>query len=197
MKIKAIQISAETKEAQKQLEKINLTLEQQEDLLNDIQRKIESIEDLRDKTSPKDLNRIKEYNEKIKEQEKFLKRTKTRITEQRQARTKENKVVKESIKQQRDYGGVLGIIDKQTGGLISGFQGFGKSIGGATKGLKLMRVAFIATGIGAFVVLVTSLVAAFSRSEEGQEKLQVGLKMLGAVVNQVMDSFASLGRGHN
>tara|TARA_B110000211_G_scaffold71655_1_gene83022 strand:+ start:196 stop:2145 length:1950 start_codon:yes stop_codon:yes gene_type:complete len=195
MKIKAIQITAETKEAQKQLEKINLTLEQQEDLLNDIQREIESIEDLRDKTSPKDLNRIKEYNDKIKEQEKFLKRTKTRITEQRQARTKENKVVKESIKQQRDYGGVLGIIDKQTGGLISGFQGFGKSIGGATKGLKLMRVAFIATGIGAFVVLVTSLVAAFSRSEEGQEKLQVGLKMLGAVVNQVMDSFASLGEG--
>ena len=195
MKIKAIQITAETKEAQKQLEKINLTLEQQEDLLNDIQREIEKIEDLRDKTSPKDLNRIKEYNERIKEQEKFLKRTKSRITEQRQARTKENKVVKESIKQQRDFGGVLGIIDKQTGGLISGFQGFGKSIGGATKGLKLMKVAFIATGVGAFVVLITSLIAAFSRSEEGQEKLQVGLKMLGAVVNQVMDTFASLGEG--
>ena len=32
MKIKAIQITAETKEAQKQLEKINLTLEQQEDI---------------------------------------------------------------------------------------------------------------------------------------------------------------------
>ena len=98
MKIKAIQISAETKEAQKRLEAINLTLEQQEDLLNDIQREIENIEDLRDKTDPKDLNRIKEYNEEIKKQDKFLKRTKTRIKEQRQARTKENKAVKESIK---------------------------------------------------------------------------------------------------
>jgi len=195
MKIKAIQISAETKEAQKRLEAINLTLEQQEDLLNDIQREIEKIEDLRDKTDPKDLNRIKEYNEEIKKQEKFLKRTKTRITEQRQARTKENKAVKESIKEQRDYGGVLGIIDKQTGGLISSFQGFTTSIGGATKGLKAMRIAFIATGVGAFVIAITSLVAAFTQSEEGQEKLQRGLKMLGAVVKQVMDSFADLGEG--
>ena len=195
MKIKAIQISAETKEAQKRLEAINLTLEQQEDLLNDIQREIENIEDLRDKTDPKDLNRIKEYNDQIKLQEKFLKRTKTRIKEQRQARTKENKAVKESIKEQRDYGGVLGIIDKQTGGLISSFQGFATSIGGATKGLKAMRIAFIATGIGAFVIAITSLVAAFTQSEEGQEKLQRGLKMLGAVVKQVMDSFANLGEG--
>jgi len=195
MKIKAIQISAETKEAQKRLEAINLTLEQQEDLLNDIQREIENIEDLRDKTDPKDLNRIKEYNEEIKKQEKFLKRTKTRIKEQRQARTKENKAVKESIKEQRDYGGVLGIIDKQTGGLISSFQGFATSIGGATKGLKAMRIAFLATGIGAFVIAITSLVAAFTQSEEGQEKLQRGLKMLGAVVKQVMDSFADLGEG--
>ena len=195
MKIKAIQISAETKEAQKRLEAINLTLEQQEDLLNDIQREIEKIEDLRDKTDPKDLNRIKEYNEEIKKQEKFLKRTKTRITEQRQARTKENKAVKESIKEQRDYGGVLGIIDKQTGGLISSFQGFTTSIGGATKGLKAMRIAFIATGVGAFVIAITSLVAAFTQSEEGQEKLQRGLKMMGAVVKNVMDAFADLGEG--
>ena len=195
MKIKAIQISAETKEAQKRLEAINLTLEQQEDLLNDIQREIEKIEDLRDKTDPKDLNRIKEYNEEIKKQEKFLKRTKTRIKEQRQARTKENKAVKESIKEQRDYGGVLSIIDKQTGGLISSFQGFTTSIGGATKGLKAMRIAFLATGIGAFVIAITSLVAAFTQSEEGQEKLQRGLKMLGAVVKNVMDSFADLGEG--
>ena len=176
MKIKAIQISAETKEAQKRLEAINLTLEQQEDLLNDIQREIENIEDLRDKTDPKDLNRIKEYNDQIKLQEKFLKRTKTRIKEQRQARTKENKAVKESIKEQRDYGGVLGIIDKQTGGLISSFQGFATSIGGATKGLKAMRIAFIATGIGAFVIAITSLVAAFTQSEEGQEKLTTRFK---------------------
>jgi hypothetical protein len=59
--------------------------------------------------------------------------------------------------------------------------------------MNLLKIAWIATGIGAFVVLITSLVAAFKRSEEGQEKLQVGLAMLGAVVNQIMDAFANLG----
>ena len=192
--IKVIQISAETKQAQKALEEINLTIEQQEDLIKDTQRQIEKLEDLRDKTSKKDANRIKKYNEQIAEQNKNLKRTKTRLQENNKARTKENKVIKESVKEQREYTGVLGMIDKQTGGVISGFQGFTKSIGGATKGMKLLRIAWIATGIGAFVVVITSLIAAFTRSEEGQEKLQVGLKMLGAVVTQIMDYYAALGK---
>mgnify|MGYP003648413551 CR=1 FL=1 len=190
---KVIVISAETKEAQKALEEVNLTIEQQEDLIKDTQREIEKLEDLRDKTSKKDRNRIKDYNEKIAESNKLLKRTKTRIQENKQERTKANKVLKESVKEQRDLTGVIGIIDKQTGGAISAFQGFTGSIGNATKGLKLLRVAFIATGIGAFVLAVTSLTAAFTSSEEGQEKLQRGLKMMGAVVKNVMDAFADLG----
>jgi len=195
MKIKAIQITAETKEAQKQLEKINLTLEQQEDYVKDIQRAIEDLEDKRDSTSKKDLNRLKQYNEQIKEANKNLTRQKRRLKDNRDEKTKQNKVVKDSIKDQRDFGGVLGIIDKQTGGLISGFQGFTTSITGATKGLKLMRIAFIATGVGAFVIAITSLIAAFTQSEKGQEKLQIGLKMMGAVVKNVMDAFADLGEG--
>ena len=191
---KVIVISAETQKAQKALEEVNLTIEQQEDLIKDTQRQIEKLEDLRDKTSKKDANRIKKYNEQIAEQNKNLKRTKTRLQENNKARTKENKVIKESVKEQREYTGVLGMIDKQTGGVISGFQGFTKSIGGATKGMKLLRIAWIATGIGAFVVVITSLIAAFTRSEEGQEKLQVGLKMLGAVVTQIMDYYAALGK---
>ena len=81
MKIKAIQISAETKEAQKQLEQINLTLEQQEDYVKDIQRAIEDLEDKRDATSKKDGNRLKQYNEQIKEANKNLTRQKRRLKE--------------------------------------------------------------------------------------------------------------------
>ena len=44
-------------------------------------------------------------------------------------------------------------------------------------------------------LVVTSLTAAFTQSEEGQEKLQRGLKMMGAVVKNVMDAFADLGEG--
>jgi len=192
---KVIIISAETQKAQKALEDVNLTIEQQEDLIKDTRREIEKLEDLRNKTSKKDQNRIKEYNEKIDKSNQLLKRTKTRLQENKQERTKNNKVLKESVKQQRDLTGVLGIVDKQTGGLISSFQGFTGSIGGATKGLGLLTKAFIATGIGAFVLVVTSLTAAFTQSEEGQEKLQRGLKMMGAVVKNVMDAFADLGEG--
>ena len=190
---KVIVISAETQKAQKALEEINLTLEQQEDLIKDTRREIERLEDLRDKTSKKDQNRIKEYNEKIEKSNKLLKRTKTRLQENKAERTKNNKEIQKSVKDQRDLTGVLGLVDKQTGGLISSFQGFTTSIGGATKGMKLLRVAWIATGIGAFVVLITSLIAAFKQSEEGQEKLQRGLNMMGAVVKQVMDTWAKLG----
>ena len=76
---KVIVISADTKAAQKALKEVNLTIEQQEDLLKDTQRQIEKLEDLRNKTSKKDANRIIKYNEEIKKQNKNLKRTKTRL----------------------------------------------------------------------------------------------------------------------
>ena len=192
-KVIAIQISAETKQAQKALQEINLTLEQQEDLLKDTQRQIEKLEDLRDKTSKKDLNKIKQYNEQIAQQNKNLKRTKTRIQENKQARTKENKIFKETIKDSKDYNGILGVIDKSTGGAISGFSNMTKGIMGATKGFNLMKVAIIGTGIGALVIGIIALVQSFKRSEGGQEKFERGMKMIGAVVNQILDLFGSLG----
>ena len=182
-------------EAKKNVEDINLSLEQQEDLLKDIQREINTIEDLRDKTSVKDGNRIKQYNEKLKEAAKLQKRTKQRVQETRQEQAKANKVLKEAEKNQADYGGVLGFVDKQTGGAVSGIQNLTKSVTGATKGFNLMKIAWMATGLGALVLLITSIVGAFTRSEEGQEKFARGMAMIGAVVDQALDLFANLGTG--
>jgi len=182
-------------EAKKNVEDINLSLEEQEDLLKDIQREINTIEDLRDKTSVKDGNRIKQYNEKLKEAAKLQKRTKQRVQETRQEQAKANKVLKEAEKNQADYGGVLGFVDKQTGGAVSGIQNLTKSVTGATKGFGLMRIAWMATGLGALVLLITSIVGAFTRSEEGQEKFARGMAMIGAVVDQALDLFANLGTG--
>ena len=49
-------------------------------------------------------------------------------------------------------------------------------------GLKLTKVALISTGIGAIVVLVGALVAAFLSSEEQAKKLKVMMAGLGAVI---------------
>tara|TARA_R110001592_G_scaffold28641_2_gene104743 strand:- start:1391 stop:3532 length:2142 start_codon:yes stop_codon:yes gene_type:complete len=188
-------IKISVKEAKKNVEDINLSLQEQKDLLNDIQREIESIEDKRAKANPKDQNRIRQYNQQLKEAATLQKRTKLRVQETKQAQVEANKVLKEAEKNQADFGGVLGFVDKQTGGAVSGMQKFTKSITGATKGFKLMKIAWMATGLGALVVLITSLVGAFTRSEEGQEKFARGMAMIGAVVDQALDLFANLGTG--
>ena len=186
-------VKISVKEAKKNVDDINMSLQQQEDLLKDIQREIEKIEDKRAKADPKDRNRIKQYNEKLKEAATLQKRTKLRVQETKQEQSKANKVLKEAEKNQADFAGVLGLVDKQTGGAISSMKGFTKSIKGATKGFKLMKIAWMATGLGALVVLITSITGAFTRSEEGQEKWARGMAMIGAVVNQVLDVLADLG----
>ena len=61
--------------------------------------------------------------------------------------------------------------DKMTGGLVSGFKGAVKGVKSMIIGLKTMKGAIIATGLGAFVVVVGSLVQAFTSTEEGQNQL--------------------------
>jgi len=188
-------IKISVKEAKKNVEDINLSLKEQEDFLKDIQREIEKTEDLRDKTSSKDGNRLKQYNEKLKESHKLQKRTKLRVQETKQAQSEANKVLKQAEKNQADYGGVLNFVDKQTGGAVTGIKNLTKSVTGATKGFKLMRIAWMAAGLGALVLLITSITGAFTRSEKGQEKFARGMAMIGAVVSQALDLFANLGTG--
>lgn len=84
-------------------------------------------------------------------------------------------------------------LDKTTGGAITKFKGLKGGVGNIIKSFKTLRGAIIATGVGALVIAVTALTAAFTRSEEGQEKLQRGLAALGAITSQIMDAFADLG----
>ena len=85
--------------------------------------------------------------------------------------------------------------DKMTGGLVSGFKSAKKGVTGMIAGLKTMKGAIIATGLGAFVLVVTSLVQAFTSTEEGQNQLAKGMAVLGAVVDVFTDRLAEFGRG--
>jgi hypothetical protein len=190
---KVFVVSAETKKAQKDLENLTEQLEIQDKVINDLNNDLARQQKMLENTSKSNLAARKKINNEIK-------KTKTELAGEKRARVdlnnqrkKANKDVKESIKNQKDLTGVLGFVDKATGGALSGMQNFVSSITSATRGMKLLRIAFIATGIGAFVVAVTSLAAAFTQSEEGQEKLQRGLAVLGAITKQIMDSFADLG----
>ena len=190
---RTIVISAETKAAQKSVDELTEQLELQDAAILRLTKDQQKYEDKLASIGKTNLAGQKHYNDLLKETNRELKEVvkgrRTLETEQKKA----NKTLAETTKKQNKLSGVMGELDKLTGGAISSFGRFYTSIMTAVKGMSLLKIAFIATGIGAFVVLITSLVAAFKRSEEGQEKLQVGLAMLGAVVNQIMDAFANLG----
>ena len=109
------------------------------------------------------------------------------------AQTKVKDLNKDLKETKGDLSGVENLADKATGGLISGFKGVTSTIGGVVKGFKTMRMAIIATGIGALVIAVSSLMAAFTSSEEGANKFNKILGILGAVVDNFIDLLADLG----
>ena len=101
-----------------------------------------------------------------------------------------NKEVKETGKSTQAMSGTL---DKATGGAVSKFTAFKGAIGSVTTGFKSLRVAIIATGIGALLIAVTALGQAFTRSEEGQNKFAKILGVIGSVTGNLLDLLADLG----
>ena len=86
-----------------------------------------------------------------------------------------------------------GGLDKMSGGLITMFKGAVKGAKTFVLGLKTMKGAMIATGVGALVVLVGSLVAFFTKTQKGAEMLEVASAALGVVMGKLTDTFSSLG----
>ena len=143
--------------------------------------------------SKSNLAAQKFYNDKLRE-------TNLELTKEQKARrvlTEEqkvaNKTLKETVKEQDKLTGVVGLVDKATGGAVTSMRGFYRTILDAVKGMNLFKIAFLASGIGLLLAAITGIIAAFKRSEAGQEKFQIAMAAIGAVTNQVMDAFAALG----
>lgn len=103
------------------------------------------------------------------------------------------KTSSESKEVEGNIDGVAAIGDKFTGGLVSGFTGALKSIRAVNGGFKSMKLAIMSTGIGALVVVLGSLAAAFTTSEEGQNKFNKISTVMGAIVGNLVDLLADLG----
>jgi len=88
---------------------------------------------------------------------------------------------------------VEGALNYATGGAITGFKKAASGIKTFIKGLKLTRAAIIATGIGALVVVVGSLVAAFASTEKGARMIKVAMAGVGAIFEQVTAQFQAAG----
>lgn len=101
----------------------------------------------------------------------------------------------------------VGIFSRSVGNYKSALDGIGGSLdaiipglGGVTKGIGAMTkqaLAFIATPIGAIIAAITvalkAVHAAFTRSAEGQEKLNVVMGYFSGFVTVLLDLLADLG----
>lgn len=190
---RTIIISAETKAAQKSVDDLTEQLEIQDKVIQKLTEDQAFYEEKLASASKSNFAAQKFYNDKLRE-------TNLELTKEQKARrvlTEEqkvaNKTLKETVKEQDKLTGVVGLVDKATGGAITSMRSFYRSILDAVKGMNLFKIAFLASGIGLLLTAVTSLIAAFKRSEAGQEKFQIALAAIGAVTDQVMDAFASLG----
>jgi hypothetical protein len=191
--IKEYEMKISVKDAKFNVEELNKSLDAQSDLVQELTDNVSDYERELDKLDKKDTNRIAQTKKLIEVTKRQLKEEKDGIKQIKTERIQANKVLKDATKNQADYSGVLGFVDKKLGGAISGIQGFTKGLMGATKGAQLLKIGLIATGLGAFVVLLGSLTAAFTRSEKGQEMMQKGLAAIGAITDVLLDRLAGLG----
>ena len=191
--VREYSLKLSTEQAQGNLDELNKSLKLQEDLIEDIEGELRQYEKTLLKTSKTDLAARKDVNDKIQETKERLKDEKIALKAVNKDRKAANETLKESTANAKDYSGVLGMIDSKTGGLISGMQGMTKSVGGATKGFNLMKIAIIGTGIGALLIAILAVSKAFTSSEEGQNKWAEIMGVIGSITGNLVTMLADLG----
>lgn len=86
-----------------------------------------------------------------------------------------------------------GRVDRFTGGAISGFTKWIKTITGATKGFNLLKVAIASTGIGALVLVVGTLITYFTQTQRGIDLVDQALAGFRATIDVFTDRASALG----
>jgi len=195
MVVKEFEIKANLGDAAKQLDYLNNELEEAKKLTQEWEKELFDLEKQLKAVPKNNLAEQKRLRDEIDKQKELIKEQKFAVKDLTQQQKEQKGVVKDLADGQRDYSGATSLADKATGGLFSKLGFLKNTIGGVTKGLNLMKVAIIGTGIGALVIGVTSLIQAFKRSEEGQNKFAKIMGIIGSVVGNVLDLFADLGEG--
>jgi len=200
-KVITIELEAKTKDAQKQLELVTKEIQEQKEQTIEFEKELIKLEQQL-KATPKGAirqqkalkNEITNLKDAIKDQRVGLKELNLERQNAIGVNKELNKKLKEAKNQQKGLGKFTAMLDKQTGGVIGKFTSFTGALSTATKGMKLFRAAMISTGIGALVVLVGSLIAAFKNSEEGQNRFAKVMTQIGVVVGNTKDILENFGK---
>lgn len=118
---------------------------------------------------------------------------KVKVTGVDQAKTQVDGLSDSMNEAQSSGSQAFGTLDKVLGGLPSKLKAGVAGVRGMVVGMKSLRGAIMATGIGALVVAVGSLISYFKRTERGAQQLRVITATLGAVMDKLMDSVIGVG----
>ena len=196
METKTYEVNISTKQAQQNVNELNKSLDAQVDLIDDITKEIDKYENelkgLNDASS-KTLKRKTKLNQELKKAKTRLSEEKDGLKKVTKERNQANKTLKTATENQADYSGALSMADGQMGGIIGSITNLTKTVGAATKGFNFMKIAIIGTGIGALIIAITAVGAAFKGSEEGQNKFAKIMGVIGAITGNLVDLLADLG----
>ena len=103
--------------------------------------------------------------------------------------------IKDTSKNTQELENSMSGLDQASGGMITKFKGLKQGLKNVITGFKSMKVAIIATGIGALVLAVGALGAAFTSTEEGQNKFNKIMLVISSVTGNLIDILANLGNG--
>tara|TARA_R100001440_G_scaffold74353_1_gene99746 strand:- start:1548 stop:3485 length:1938 start_codon:yes stop_codon:yes gene_type:complete len=188
-----VDVKITTKQAQENIDELNKSLMAQEDLIENLESDLRGFEKQLSQTSGKELARRSDLNKKITETKNRLNEEKAGLKQINKERKRANDQLKDASKNTKDYSGVIGILDRQTGGLISSTKDFTGSLSSATKGTKLLRVALLAVPFVLIATAIASISAALTSSEEGQDKFTKFFTQVKVVIGNVTDLFADFG----
>jgi hypothetical protein len=83
--------------------------------------------------------------------------------------------------------------EEGVGRLVNVFGGGGKAIRGLAVGFNVLKVAIAATGIGALIIGLTSLIAFFTRTQKGADFLARTFAGFKTAISVLGDAFANVG----
>ncbi len=100
----------------------------------------------------------------------------------------------ENIKNYKVFGVSINDIQGKLKAMRTGLKAAAIGTSGMSKAMKVLKLAIASTGIGLLVIALGSLVAFFTKTQAGAEKIRVVFKQIGAAVAVVVDRFSAIGK---
>lgn len=208
-----MKVNAEVKPAQKDFDDLGKSIEQvkenfdetnksiklQEKFINNLETELVRLEQRQNELGKNSWTNALEGNtKKIEKQKLAIKESKIALKGLNTERKDSSEIIKKNNKE-------LAEQEKNIRNGIGNFSLMGVSINGLKKSFKgiipaikimfgTIRAGIISTGIGALLVAFGSLVAFFTKTAEGAEKLRVAFSAIGAAIDVLVDRMSSLGK---